>query len=249
LDRETLGDLLNPYDIRLLEITADPIDVRTLVSLLPTATVSATAGKMKGRVSKWLSEQVRPAQPTKSLGRGYFAATTGQSTTNAVEAYLEQQGEHHGYSGRARPPVLVRRFERTSEAEQILQTDHARTRLRFHVVLATWRRRGVFVQSSAEMICDGWRLLQSELQMVVEKVSFVPDHVHVAIALHPNASPAGTLIPMMNAAQQLMWERFDATVVKAGVERLWQPSAYIGSFGDLTSNAISAYVRQWEREG
>jgi hypothetical protein len=37
-------------------------------------------------------------------------------------------------------------------------------------------------------------------------------------------------------------------VIPARVERLWQPSAYIGSYGDLESIKIAAYVRKWESE-
>jgi REP element-mobilizing transposase RayT len=44
-----------------------------------------------------------------------------------------------------------------------------------------------------------------------------------------------------------MWRQFERDVIQAGVERLWQPSAYVGSFGDLTSLAVSAYISQWER--
>jgi hypothetical protein len=54
LDRETLGSLLHPYGIRILEVSAGETDVRVLASLLPIETVAACAGKMKGRVSKWL---------------------------------------------------------------------------------------------------------------------------------------------------------------------------------------------------
>ncbi|NLF72729.1 MAG: IS200/IS605 family transposase [Candidatus Anammoximicrobium sp.] len=247
LDRDVLCQLLQPYGIHVLDVTTDEIDLRTLVSLQPTETVSAAAGKMKGRISKWLGEQSQRSQATKSLGRGYFAATTGQSTATAVEEYLERQAEHHGYSNRVRVPVFVRQFERTEESQRILQTDHAVTVLRYHVVLATWRRQGVFGRSSAEAVCGGWRILQADLRMVIDKVSFLPDHVHVALALHPNRSPGEIVVAMMNAAQDKMWDAFADDVVKAGVERLWQASAYVGSFGDLSSNAISGYLERWER--
>ncbi len=84
--------------------------------------------------------------------------------------------------------------------------------------------------------------------MVIDKVSFLPDHVHVALALHPSRSPAEIVLAVMNAAQELVWGSFDDAVVKAAVKRLWQSSAYIGSFGDLSSSAISAYIERWERK-
>jgi hypothetical protein len=41
------------------------------------------------------------------------------------------------------------------------------------------QRRGVFGESSAEAVSERWLQLQSELRLGFEKVSFVPDHVHV----------------------------------------------------------------------
>src|SRR5262249_30973869 len=49
----------------------------------------------------------------------------------------------------------------------------------------------------------------------------------------------------MNAAQQIIFERFAAATIQARVERLWQPSAYIGSYGDLASPQISKYIQNW----
>lgn len=247
LTAETLDDLVEPYGIHLLELAAGPIDVRALVSLAPNESVSVAVGKMKGRVSKWLAGHVTGEQAVKSLARGYFAITNGASVADEIGAYLGQQAEHHGYADRVLPPVFVRTFAATPETESILQADHAVTRLRFHIVLATWRRRGVFDRSSGAVISEGWQQLQANLRMRVDKVSFVPDHVHVALTLHPAVAPANVVAALMNAAQEIIWSRFEQDVIRAGAERLWQPSAYIGSFGELTSPAISAYVSRWER--
>ena len=248
LTAETLGSLIQPYGIHLLELAADPIDMRALVSLAPHESVSIAASKMKGRVSKWLSERSAREQAAKSLARGYFAITSGHSTADEINAYLERQGEHHGYADRVRPPVFVRTYATSSETEAILRADHAVTRLRFHIVLATSGRRGVFGQASAEAISDRWQQLQADLPVRVEKVSFIPDHVHVALTLHPAVAPASVVAALMNAGQEIMWRQFEQDVIQAGVERLWQPSGYVGAFGDLTSPAVSVYVSQWERE-
>ena len=82
--------------------------------------------------------------------------------------------------------------------------------------------------------------------MHVEKVSFVPDHVHLAVRTHPTQSPGAIIVALMNAAQELMWTEFADSVIQARVERLWQPGAYLGSYGDLESAKIAAYVRRWE---
>jgi len=64
------------------------------------------------------------------------------------------------------------------------------------------------------------------------KVSFVPDHAHIALRAHPE---------LMNSAQ----EEIRGALIPARVERLWQPSLYIGSYGDLASPQIRKYIEQW----
>ena len=84
--------------------------------------------------------------------------------------------------------------------------------------------------------------------MFIDKVSFVPDHVHLAVRTHPSLSPAEVVVALMNASQELMWKDFANLVIRGARERLWQPSAYIGSYGDLESAKIAAYVRKWEAD-
>jgi len=249
LDQKTLDSMLQPYDIHILEASSSETDVKVLTSLLPSETVAACAGKMKGRVSKWLGERRDLRQPSnqKRLSRGYFACTTGRSTADAVNRYLGNQGEHHGYASRVRPPVFVLQYPLTFEDEQRLRANHAVTVLQFHVVLSTWRRKGVFAGAAAEATADAWRRIQGRYQMAIEKVSFVPDHVHVAVRAHPSRAPAEITVALMNESQDLMWGSFSDSVIRAGVERLWQASAYIGSYGNLESAKIGAYVRRWKQ--
>jgi REP element-mobilizing transposase RayT len=248
LDRDTLDSLVRDYGIHVLETSASATDVKVLASLSPAETVAACASKMKGRVTKWLRARSNAPSAQKLLGRGYFACTTGTSTAQAVQGYLDAQGEHHGYMERAAPPVFVARYPTTPDDECRLSTDHAVTVLQFHIVLSTWQRKGVFGRRTAEAVADCWRRLQSHEPMFVEKVSFLPDHVHLAVRLHPSMSPLSIIVALMNVAQNLMWDEFGDTVIHAGVERLWQPSAYLGSYGNLESAKIAAYVRKWDAE-
>lgn len=248
LDQATLDALLEPYGIHVLEVTASETDVKLLASLPPAETVAACAGKAKGRVSKWLREELQLREPQKFLSRGYFACTAGPSNAEGVERYLNEQGEHHGYASRAKPPVFVQRYPLTPADEQRLSAQHAVTILRLHLVLSTWRRKGVFGRTEGEAIATRWRQMQDELAMALEKVAFVPDHVHLAVRFHPSVSPAVMVVALINAAQERMRNDFPDAVIRAGVERLWQPSAYLGTFGELESAKMGAYVRRWERE-
>jgi REP element-mobilizing transposase RayT len=70
--------------------------------------------------------------------------------------------------------------------------------------------------------------------------------VHLAVRVHPTVSPARLFVQLMNDAQQHVWERFPQNVVRAGVERLWQSSGCIGSYGKLASPQVGRYIRDWE---
>ncbi|MBX3421704.1 MAG: IS200/IS605 family transposase [Pirellulaceae bacterium] len=250
LDQATLSSLLEPYDIQLLELSTDAVNVRLLVSLTATETTSTAASKIKGRLSKWLSDQTPPTSSEKlrHLCRGYFAVTTGGTTSDDVSHYLDRQPAHHGYESRVRPPVFVQRYELAQEQQQqLLEAVHAMTSLRFHLVLASSWRHGVFHRESGSAVAERWCKLQTTLRFLLLKVSIVPDHVHIAVAVHPAVSLATVVVELMNSAQELMWQRYSANVIQAKLDRLWQPSAYVGSFGDLRSPAIAAYVRNWQR--
>lgn len=116
LTTQTLLELLEPYHLHLLEFASTPLEVTGLLSLQPSESISVALSKTKGRISKWIStyqDSTENSAYEKHLGKGYFSVTVGQPTTESIEAYLDKQAEHHGYSDRVRPPVWVQRFPHT----------------------------------------------------------------------------------------------------------------------------------------
>jgi REP element-mobilizing transposase RayT len=172
----------------------------------------------------------------------------GNSTSAAVEAYLSKQSEHHGYASRVLLPVYLREYVPIADDDPIVVPRHAWVLSRFHMVFSTWLRRGVFGSAEARAIAEHWELMQSTLRFRLIKVSFVPDHVHIAMRLHPAVSPAALSIELMNAAQELAFSTLPRSVIEASVERLWQPSAYLNSNGDLASGQIRAYIDNWVKK-
>ena len=247
LTPEILSDLLKPYEVHLLEFATTSNEFQAMLSLTPNESISTAVSKTKGRISKWLSDHQPDSSKRTQLARGYFAVTLGEPDSKSIEDYLGQQSEHHGYDRRAIPPVYVQSFDHSDEIRRMLATDHASTLLRYHLVLATWYRRGVFTDETGRVVAERWRDLQKGY--LIDKVSFVPDHVHIALTLHPVQAPVAIAATLMNSAQDLMWDRYSNVVIKSAVERLWQSSAYIGSFGALSSKAIKAYMHHWSDTG
>jgi REP element-mobilizing transposase RayT len=245
LDRDTLEPLVEPRGIRVLECEAGPTEVRVLVSLRPEESLATCASKLKGQTSKWLRAALERENPSNLLSRGYFACTTGKSQREQVEHYLDEQAAHNGYARRELPPAYVASFPLSAEDEARLRAEHAWALVQFHLVLATWRRHGVFGPEEARAVTDCWQALAVGARFALRKVSFVADHVHVALRTHPVVAPAQVVLTLMNAAQQLLWEQFVGPVIQARLERLWQPSAYLGSFGELATPQVQQYLRNW----
>jgi len=224
--------------VRVLQCATDSTDVLAMLSLQPSETVSAAADKVKGRVSKWLREALALQDPTNLLSKGYFAATIGKSTRAAIDKYLSEQGEHHGYAQRQLPPIFVDQYQLSEADLARISPKHAVVVSRFHFVLATSGRRGIFGAQEGRAIATEWRRLQQTSRTALVKVSFVPDHVHIALRTHPAESPADILARLMNSVQEVV----SRELIRVGVERLWQPSGYIGSYGDLATPQVRKYM-------
>lgn len=232
--------------IRMLELSADETNVLVLVSLLPTESVSVCASKLKGRLSKWLRARSGLAEAEHLLGRGYFASTFGHNTRADVVGYLDKQPAHHGYARRVLPPVFVKEWEPAPADDARLNPAHAVALLQFHVVLAVANRHGVFGDESGPALAEDWRGLQESGRFRLLKVSFVPDHVHLAVRMHPAVVPVELVARLMQTAQERMLRDFPEHLIQARVSRLWPNGAYVGSYGDITSKRVQGYVQRWE---
>ena len=244
LNRSTLDRLLRPYNVRVLECETNETDLRCIVSLKPVETISACASKLKGRVSKWLREELELADPQLILSKGYFACTTGKTRTRVVERYLSKQAEHHGYSRRVLPPIFIEQYLLNDTDNDRVAPGHAVVIAKFHLVLSTTGRRGILGSQQGRRIARAWLKIQREVRIALIKVSFVPDHVHVAVRSHPAVSPAAIAAVLMNSAQAVVQEE----LIEAGVDRLWMNTAYVGAYGDLADAQIRKFIKNWEKD-
>lgn len=241
LDQRTLQDLAGKYDIRILDTETTDMQIRCQVSLQPQNTVSVVAGQLKGRISSWLN--ANSGEKPRVLARGYFACTTGDTSSAILDRYMENQGIHHHYSDQPLPPVFVRTFP--EHESSVVSTAHAATRLRYHIVLSTVGRRGVFTTSEAKAITQSWDALSQEAKFHLEKVSFVPDHVHIAVRAHPDLSPLSIVLNLMDWAQNTMDESFGPVMTRFVGDELWVRGGYIGSFGDYTTDRTRNTIAKW----
>jgi REP element-mobilizing transposase RayT len=157
---------------------------------------------------------------------------------SAVRNYLEQQSEHHGYSKRALPPVY--RY-RVSEVVS-LRAAHAWFELAHHVVLSTRKRKGIFNSHLGRALSDYWLRVAAARSFAIDQISVVPDHVHLVVRIVPSMSIEECTLLLMNNGQHFVGKNYPRVLVDAGVDQLWEGSAYAGTCGELTTALLKAWL-------
>jgi putative transposase len=223
------------HDYHLLDYQAYSDQLRCLVSLKPSQSVSKVLQTIKSNSSRELSLQLDLPKPV--WARGYFARSTGRVNIHSVKSYLESQAEHHGYAGRLLPPVY--RY-RTSQPVE-LRSPHAIFDLSHHVVLATCNRKGVFDSKLGGELANYWLRVAEVRGFAIDQLSIVPDHVHLIVRIVPKMSIEECTLLLMNNGQHFVGKNFPEILVNVGIAQLWQPSAYAGTCGKVTT----ALLKKW----
>jgi REP element-mobilizing transposase RayT len=64
------------------------------------------------------------------------------------------------------------------------------------------------------------------------------------VRITPKISIEQVTISLMNNAQHFMAKHFPVRLVEAKIDQLWQPSAYVGTCGELTTALLKAFLRR-----
>lgn len=231
---QALADLCELNDIHLLEKDCKPEHIQLLISLRPTHVISDALKKLKGRSSATMVKEFGLTPPL--WARGYLARSTGRVRVQAVKRYIESQAEHHGYSKRSLSPVF--KFKATEP--EVLATAHASFDLTHHVVIATKFRRGVF---GSESLVHYWIRVASKHGFAVDEATILPDHLHLLVRTTPKISVEQVVLALMNNGQYFLAKNYPFALVEAKIDQLWQPSAYVGTCGELTTALLKAFLR------
>jgi REP-associated tyrosine transposase len=237
----TLDGLCELNEIHLIEKDYQPTHTQLVLSLHPRQSIADTLKKLKGRSSAALCSDFRITPPL--WARGYLARSVGRVRLEAVKRYLDRQAEHHGYSKRVLPPVF--RF-RTAEPKP-LSTAHSSFDLSHHVVLETSFRRGVFQSKIGAALVSYWLRVADHQGFAVDRATVLPDHVHLIVRITPKLSVEQVVLSLMNNGQYFVAKHFAGEFIQAKIDQLWQPSAYVGTCGELTTALLKAFLKNDKR--
>jgi len=237
--KDLVTEISRRHEYHLLECQAHSDQLRLLLSLRPDQAVAEAIQKIKGNSSREWNEMFATSPPL--WARGYLARSLGRIRLAGVREYLEQQPAHHGYAGRVLPPVYRYRAQET----MWLETAHASFDLNHHLVFSTFQRKGIFDSQLGRALAAYWIHVATKRGFAIDQLSVVPDHVHLIVRTMPRMHIEECALLLMNNGQHFVGKNFPQVLIEAGVNQLWQPSAYAGTCGDFTSGLI----QKWLSEG
>jgi REP element-mobilizing transposase RayT len=95
-------------------------------------------------------------------------------------------------------------------------------------------------------LTDYWLRVARKHHFAIDRVSVVPDHVHMLVRIMPSMSIEECALLLMNNGQYFIGKNYPQTLIAAGVNQLWQASAYAGTCGEYTSGLIQKWLHSPE---
>jgi len=127
-----------------------------------------------------------------------------------------------------------------------LKAAHASFELNHHLVFATCQRTGVFTSGFGQALSAYWLRVATKRDFAIDQISVVPDHVHLMVRIVPKMSIEGCTFLLLNNGQHFIGQNFPQALVQAGINQLWEGSAYAGTCGELTTALIKSWLSERE---
>jgi len=91
-------------------------------------------------------------------------------------------------------------------------------------------------------LSDYWLRVAAIRGFAIDQISVVPDHVHLLVRIVPKMSIEECAMLLMNNGQHFIGVNYPQVLVEAGVNQLWEASAYAGTCGEFTTAPIKAWL-------
>ena len=233
---EIVKEICGRRDYHCLESKAHPANFRCLLSLRPEHDLSTVIEKIKGNASRECGLQLQTTAPL--WARGYLARSVGRVNIATVKHYIEHQAEHHGYAERHRPPVY--RYRAATLVE--LTAAHASFDLNYHLVFSTRRRAAVFDATLGRELSEYWLRVADKYGFALDRITIVPDHVHLLVRTVPKLAIAACALALMNNGEFFITQQHPHLLPTEKIDQLWQPSAYAGTCGEVSTALVKAWL-------
>ncbi len=199
--------------------------IQLTCSVTPQVSPTQFTSRIKGR----LQHQIRQAGLLVDFSRKVAFRTIGENRRQHVENYIENQVSKEQYVD---PNFAIQMQKFTEVDSNVLLQEPSKTRsgrywYNLHLVLVTTARMRFTDERALRRISETCRRIAELKGYLISRRSVMPDHLHLSLRGNLDHSPEMIALSFMNNLAYCM-----------GQKMIWQPSYYVGSFGEYDMGAV-----------
>jgi len=121
--------------------------------------------------------------------------------------------------------------------------------INYHFVWSTKYRRQVLFPPIDETLKGAITALCMEHGYELLVLEVMPDHVHVFVSASPKIAPAVIAKVLKGSTARTLFAKYPELRKKLWGGHLWNPSYYVGTAGQVSSDIIRRYIESQKTEG
>ena len=112
--------------------------------------------------------------------------------------------------------------------------------LKYHFVWCPTYRRKVLVGEIAEELRSLLYQKAQELDVMIEALEIMPDHVHLFIESDPNEAPQRLANQFKGYTSRILRQKFPQ--LRSRLPNMWSRSYYVGPVGHVSEETVKRYI-------
>jgi len=112
--------------------------------------------------------------------------------------------------------------------------------LKYHLVWCPKYRRKVLVDDIAEELRSLLYRKAQELDVIIEALEILPDHVHLFIESDPTEAPQRLANQFKGYTSRILRQKFPQ--LRSRLPSMWSRSYYVGSIGHVSEETVRHYI-------
>jgi putative transposase len=116
----------------------------------------------------------------------------------------------------------------------------------YHLIWCPKYRRKILVDNKESRLRELLFEKSQEMQVVIEKMEVMPDHVHLFVKAAPTDSPHWIVQQLKGYTSRMM--RMEFADLRSRLPTLWTRSYYCESVGHISEDTIKRYIAEQKNQ-
>lgn len=123
-------------------------------------------------------------------------------------------------------------------------SSHSVYNINYHIVFCPKRRKAVLVDDLAKDLEQIIYQVCEKMKCTVEKLSIMPDHVHLFVSVPPNLAPHLIVKNIKGVSSHELRPKY---ICLQKIPTMWSRSYYIGSVGFVSESIVKNYIENQKK--